>query len=59
MVAGKGGYGDPVECPNGHPTGRQDPIYDAYIVGLPVATGRFRCEVCGLIYRPQARKPRG
>jgi hypothetical protein len=40
-----------VICPNGHPTGRQNPEYDTGH-GLPFATGWFTCEVCGERYQP-------
>lgn len=43
----------PVKCPNGHPTGRQAPIYEGHGEGFPYATGQFRCEVCGEKYWPE------
>lgn len=44
----------PVRCPNGHPTGRQNPEYAGHGEGFPYATGWFTCEVCRERYNPSA-----
>jgi hypothetical protein len=44
---------EPVRCPNGHPTGRQNPEYAGHGEGIPFATGWFTCEVCLLRYDPR------